>query len=76
MFKAYRCGFWSAAPSPDYNGERLVGLQGFADSERFDITALAPAGAQQLLPLIDEELLAPMMRSLLVDQFKMKYHTE
>jgi uncharacterized protein (TIGR03435 family) len=61
---------------PDFSGERLVGLPGFANTERFDITALAPAGAQQLQPLIDNELLAPMMRSLLVDQFKMKYHTE
>jgi uncharacterized protein (TIGR03435 family) len=57
----------------DYSGERLVGLPGFADSEQFDITALVPAGGQ---PISDMDLLEPMIRSLLVDRFKMKYRME
>jgi len=61
---------------PEYSNDQLIGVPGWADAERFDITALAAVGAQQLEPIIDQELLAPMMRALLADRFKMTYHTE
>ena len=51
------------------NNDDVVGLPAWADNERFDITAKAPADAGM-------EALAPMLRSLLVDRFKMTYHTE
>lgn len=56
-----------------FNSDELVGLPEWANSERFDITAKAPvAGAIQL----DPETLAPLLRALLADRFKMTYHTE
>ncbi|HEY6340915.1 MAG TPA: TIGR03435 family protein [Bryobacteraceae bacterium] len=60
---------------PDYtNDGQVIGLPGWAETNRFDVTALAPAIAQP--SFIDSELLGPMMRSLLVDEFKLAYHTE
>lgn len=61
---------------PEFSNDQLIGVPGWADTERFGITALAPAGAQQLQPFIDADQLAPMMRTLLADRFKMTYHTE
>ena len=61
---------------PGYSNDQLIGLPGWVDSDRFDITALVPADVQQLQPILDSELLAPMMRALLSDRFKMTYHTE
>jgi len=55
--------------------ESIVGLPPFADSERYDITAKAPAVGGQP-PNIDFETSGPMLRALLVDRFKMTYHTE
>jgi uncharacterized protein (TIGR03435 family) len=52
-----------------------VGLPKWADTDRFDITALAPA-SEQLGPVMDPETIAPMMLALLADRFKMTYHTE
>jgi len=57
------------------NQDQVVGLPAFADTERFDINAKAPGDAG-MSPGVDREALAPMLRALLVDRFKMAYHTE
>jgi uncharacterized protein (TIGR03435 family) len=57
------------------NNDGIAGLPPWADSERFDINAKAPATDASAPPL-DPESMAPMVRSLLVDRFKLKYHTE
>jgi uncharacterized protein (TIGR03435 family) len=57
------------------NNEYLAGLPAFVDSDRYDITAKAPAGAASAGP-VDMEAMAPLLLSLLVDRFKLKYHTE
>jgi len=57
------------------NQDQVVGLPAFADTERFDINAKAPGDAG-VSPGVDREALAPMLRALLVDRFKMTYHTE
>ncbi len=57
------------------NSEEIAGIPSFADSARYDITAKAPASGP-MAPGLDNEALAPMMRSLLVDRFKMTFHTE
>ncbi len=54
------------------SSEMLVGVPKWAESTRFDIVAKAPAGVNQL----DQDTAAVMIRALLVDRFKMKYHTE
>jgi uncharacterized protein (TIGR03435 family) len=51
------------------NDEQFAGLPAWADSARFDITAKAPGNSAQ-------ETAGPMIRALLVDRFKMTYHTE
>lgn len=56
-----------------FNNDEIVGLPGWVDSERFDITAKAPANSPAQL---DQDALAPMIRALLVDRFKMTYHKE
>jgi uncharacterized protein (TIGR03435 family) len=57
------------------NNEEVVLPPKFEGTDRFDITAKAqsagPSSAQ-----MDNEALAPMMRALLADRFKMTYHTE
>ena len=58
-----------------FNRDQLVGLPDWANSERFDIVATAPSAGPGA-PAIDNEALAPMLRALLVDRFKMTYHTE
>jgi uncharacterized protein (TIGR03435 family) len=57
------------------NGEQVTGLPVWANTERFDIVARAPSAGPSALA-IDNEGLAPMIRALLVDRFKMTYHTE
>jgi uncharacterized protein (TIGR03435 family) len=57
------------------NQDQVVGLPAFADTERFDINAKAPGDAG-MSPGVDREAIAPMLRALLVDRFKMTYHTE
>lgn len=54
---------------PLLNRDTLVGLPGFADNVRYDISATtsSPDGVQDL---------APMLRALLEDRFKMKWHNE
>jgi uncharacterized protein (TIGR03435 family) len=57
------------------NNDHVIGLPKWADTERFDITAKVPSAGPSA-PATDLESTAPMMRALLVDRFKMTYHTE
>jgi uncharacterized protein (TIGR03435 family) len=57
------------------NQDEISGVPNWANTERFDITAKA-ASAGPTAPAIDNDSLAPMMRALLVDRFKLTYHTE
>jgi len=56
-------------------GEQVAGIPSWADTERFDIVAKAPSAGPSA-PAMDMEAATPMLRALLVDRFKMKYHTE
>ena len=56
------------------NNEEIAGLPAFAQTDRYDITAKVPAGAASIGQ--DMNAAAPMILALLVDRFKMKYHTE
>ena len=56
-------------------GDELAELPAWVDTARFDLTAKAPS-ADPTAPPLDSETLAPMMRALLADRFKMTYHTE
>ena len=57
------------------NDEALVGLPSWADTEKFDIMAKAPSAGPSA-PSMDMESVAPLLRALLVERFKMTYHTE
>lgn len=57
------------------SADQLVGLPSWASSTRFDVIAKAPSSSPTAGPM-DMDLLAPMLRSLLVDRFKMTYHKE
>ncbi len=57
------------------NEDEVVGLPKFADTDRFDIEAKAPSPSPAAPPM-EHETVAPMLRALLVDRFKMRYHTE
>jgi uncharacterized protein (TIGR03435 family) len=57
------------------NSDQIAGMPAWADSERFDIVAKAPSEGDAM-PTVDRDVLAPMIRSLLADRFKMTYHTE
>jgi uncharacterized protein (TIGR03435 family) len=57
------------------NLDELAGIPDWALGTRFDIVAKAPADAAQGGPLTMQTL-APMIRSLLADRFKMTWHTE
>lgn len=57
------------------NREEIVDVPAFASTERFDITARA-GGLGASAGTLDNEQLAPMIRSLLVERFKMTYHKE
>ena len=57
------------------NNDQIVGLPSWADTLKIDITAKAPAEAVTG-PGLDQETLAPMLRALLADRFKMTYHSE
>jgi uncharacterized protein (TIGR03435 family) len=56
-----------------YPIERISGLPAWADNERYDINAKAPGGTAG--PTVPERV-APMIRSLLADRFKLVAHTE
>jgi hypothetical protein len=57
----------SRAVNADGN-DQIVGIPGWADTARFDITAKSPAGPGPAM--MDMESLAPTMRSLLADRFR------
>jgi uncharacterized protein (TIGR03435 family) len=56
------------------NSDQIVGLPASAASERYDIVAKIPPGGTS--SVVDMDAVAPMMLALLVDRFKLKYHTE
>jgi uncharacterized protein (TIGR03435 family) len=51
------------------NNDAVAGLPKFAETDRYDIVAKAPSGA-------DTDSMAPMLLALLADRCKMTYHTE
>ncbi len=56
-----------------YNNDSVAGIPKFADTDRYDIVAKAQtSGGAQL----DMEAVSPLVRALLVERFKMKYHSE
>lgn len=57
------------------NRDQVTNLPKWADTERFDIVAKAPSAGPSAPPL-DNDAVAPMMRALFVDRFKMTYHSE
>src|SRR6185312_7065946 len=57
------------------NNEMVTGLPSGADSVRVEITAKASPEAVTG-PRVDPDVIAPMVRSLLTDRFKMTYHQE
>ena len=67
--------FASPMAGPMMNSDSIVGVPKFADTDRYDITAKAPSAGPSA-PALDQESLVPMMRSLLVERFGMKYHME
>lgn len=56
-------------------GEQVAGIPSWADTERFDIIAKAPSVGPSA-PAMDADAAAPMLLALLVDRFKLTYHTE
>jgi uncharacterized protein (TIGR03435 family) len=57
------------------SSDEVAELPAWVDAAQFDITAKAPSPDPSAPPL-DAETLAPMLRALLADRFKMTYHTE
>jgi uncharacterized protein (TIGR03435 family) len=57
------------------SAEELAGLPEWAQTERFDNMAKAPSEGPSA-PAMDMEAVATMLRALLVERFKMTYHTE
>jgi uncharacterized protein (TIGR03435 family) len=55
--------------------DSIIGLPAWANSLRIDVNAKAPSSDANA-PALDMEAMAPMIRALLVDRFKMKYHME
>jgi len=57
------------------SNDQVVGLPKWADTDRYDINAKAPSEGPSSVQ-IDMDAMGPMVRSLLVERFKMKYHRE
>jgi len=57
------------------NRDQIVGMPAWADSTMFDITAKASVDAPSSSPMMDAEVLAPMLLNLLKVRFKLAYHT-
>jgi len=55
---------------------QVIGLPSWAESERFDIQAKAPAGVQMAITPEGGSALATMLRNLLTDRFRLKTHRE
>lgn len=68
------CQYLVNSAFPDCTQDQVIGLPGWAETARFDVTALVPASAQALTFI--DNVLGPMVRALLADEFKMSYHTE
>ena len=54
--------------------DEIAELPAWAETERFDVTA--KAASDPSAPPLDAETVAPLLRGLLADRFKLKYHTE
>lgn len=59
-----------------FNNEEIQGIPAFADSDRYDITAKAPAVAGVPMTNMDMDAMAPLLLSLFKDRFELKYHRE
>jgi uncharacterized protein (TIGR03435 family) len=57
------------------SSDQVVGLPKWADTDRYDVNAKVPAEGASAAPL-DMDAVGPLVRSLLVERFKMQYHTE
>jgi uncharacterized protein (TIGR03435 family) len=56
------------------NNEYVTNVPKFAETDRYDIVAKAAVTGASVQ--LDMEAMAPLMRSLLADRFKLTYHTE
>lgn len=56
------------------SNEGIVGIPAFANTDRYDIVAKAPEGS--VMGMMDMDVVAPMLLSLLKDRFKLTYHME
>jgi uncharacterized protein (TIGR03435 family) len=56
------------------NRDAVIGIPKWAETERYDINAKAASDPNA--PAMDQDAMAPLIRSLLVDRFGMKFHTE
>jgi len=66
VLQAFRTG-----SLPMFNNDAVVGTPAFADAEKYDVTATSSNSLEG--SALD---LGPMIRSLLEERFKMKWHTE
>jgi uncharacterized protein (TIGR03435 family) len=57
------------------NPDQIVGLPQWANSNRYDIIAKTATTDASAAPL-DAEAIAPLLRGLLAERFKLKFHTE
>jgi uncharacterized protein (TIGR03435 family) len=62
-------------PGAGSSGDLLSGPK-FMDTERYDIVAKAPADVALSGTDVDADTILAMLRNLLIDRFKMKFHTE
>ena len=61
----------------DLNGDdMLVGLPKSMDADRFDVIAKVPSGGPSPENTLDMDSIKPMLRTLLIDRFKMTFHNE
>lgn len=60
----------------EFNNDAVAGIPGFADTDRYDVIAKAPAVGGVPLGPMDRDAVAPMLLALLKDRFKLTYHTE
>ena len=59
-----------------FNNDEITGIPSFADTDRYNLVAKAPAVGGATLTNMDMDAVAPMMLSLLKDRFKLTYHKE
>jgi uncharacterized protein (TIGR03435 family) len=60
-----------------FNNDEIVGMPGFAQSDRYEIVAKVPAGtAAAMAGQMDYDLVAPLLLKLFEDRFNLKYHRE